>query len=47
MELGIFASLMIILFLEAARYLRTIKKNNNEIKELKDRIAELETLLKK
>ncbi len=47
MELGIFLSLITILFLEAARYLRTIKKNNNEIKELKGRIAELETLLKK
>ena len=47
MELGIFASLIIILFLEAARYLRTIKKNNNEIKELRERIADLENSLKK
>jgi len=47
MELGIFASLIIILFLEAARYLRTIKRNNNEIKELRERIADLENSLKK
>jgi len=45
MELGIIAGLTIILVLETARSFRTVKKNDNEIKELRDRISNLEKLL--
>lgn len=47
MELGIISGLVIILFLEASRYLRSVKKNKNDIQELKDRMSEIENLLKK
>jgi|JTFO01.1.fsa_nt_gb hypothetical protein len=47
MELGIVAGLTIILLLELSRSIRTIKKNNNDILELRDRISKLESSLKK
>lgn len=45
MELGIIAGLTIVLILEIARSFRTVKKNNDDIQELKDRISNLENLL--
>lgn len=47
MELGIIAGLTIIVVLEMLRYFRTNKKNKNDIQELKDKISNLEKLLKK
>jgi len=47
MELGIIAGLAIILLLELSRSFRTIKKHNNDIQELRDRISNLENSLKK
>lgn len=47
MELGIISGLTIILLLETSRYFRSIKKDNNDIQELKDRISHMENLLKK
>lgn len=47
MELGIIVGLTIILCLELARSFRTIKKNNSDIQDLKNRMSELEKSLKK
>lgn len=46
MGLGIVAGISIILYLEAARHFRLTKKNNLEIKELKDKLSKLENSLK-
>lgn len=45
MALGIAAGLSIIVFLEITRHLRMIKRNNDEIVELKRKIAQLEDSL--
>jgi len=45
MELGIAAGVFIIILLEVSRYLRSVKKNQEEIQDLKTRITRLENLL--
>lgn len=47
MELGIISGLVIILILEVSRYFRSIRKNNDDIQELKNRITALENQLNK
>ncbi len=42
MGIGIAAGIVIILYLELSRHFRLTKKNNLEIKELKDKLSKLE-----